>query len=168
VVELVDTPGLGPGVARREGSSPFSPTRRHVMEPTERLLNLRSDDVVSREEVTGGMGLILAGLIHAIEVKAEAVNAADDPDINNAIDELQERLMIIGNGLRKKPQKLYLYNSQIKKTYDSSVDAIERYANDRYRLVDMALKIGVAIHQEAAGNGLLTQKAEQRLGEIEN
>ena len=28
VVELVDTPALGAGAARREGSSPFSPTKK--------------------------------------------------------------------------------------------------------------------------------------------
>jgi hypothetical protein len=80
VVELVDTPGLGPGVARREGSSPFSPTMmRLCMEQHEqKILNPEPAPSASFEEAAGGLGLCVGFIIENARNRAKILKYEND------------------------------------------------------------------------------------------
>lgn len=121
--------------------------------------------VLSHEEVTGGLGLLLAGIVKTVEKKAAAIAVAEDPLVTDSTEQLVRRISILGNGIKPSAngERLYKFMERAKDAYGLSTSAIETYVDDGSRLTEMIGRVGIALQGDMHVNKMLTADAKRKL-----
>jgi hypothetical protein len=127
-------------------------------------------DRLSREEVSGGLGLLMAGINESVNKKADTIGLVDDDQVQLAIERLERRVRILGDGLKPSAnnERLYNFMERAKSVYTLSVDAIETYVEDKDRLINMIGRVGLALQGDMHVHKMLTASAKRKLENFKN
>ena len=119
---------------------------------------------VTREETTGGMGLILAGIVGRIEARRTALELENDPMISESVDVLVQRSLILVNGIKKRSKsgRLAEFLKRSSNLYELN-EFLIKSANNSFDLRDRVNRFGEALQGDMNLNQLLTEKAKNDL-----
>ena len=123
--------------------------------------------VITRDEVTGGMGLIMAGILNNIDAKAAGLGLERDQKVTDATDELTMRSLILINGIRKntKSNRLQGFLNRSAGLHELSNLTLRDFVNDRDSLIDKIRRFSIAIQGDMNIHGLITEKSKRQLAE---